>query len=692
MIERMMRRLKLGPTLLSAFGALLLVVLFLGVMGYYGAAQGVRGIDEIGRNYLPSVQNLLTIAEQGESCRGIIRTLAIPGQSMEVRERQYANLVKARETYGKAWKIYEALPRTPEDVQVWQQFVPAWQDWREVNNQAVELSRKLDRFGLSDPGDLARLLEKFRKDHILLEKHVAELIYGGVQFNGGDDHTACNAGKWLLTFKTGNDALNKEIEASKSPHARFHETVKKIKELMAAGKKEEAQALVKNDLAPAMNASLAHFEAMNKIADEALDTFQQLQKLVMGGVAQKYNIAMELLNKLVAINVSAADAHVIEAGNRAAFQKTLSLAAMVIGLVLALVLGVSISRSLTRSIRNLATAIALGSEQVAAAATEVSSASQSLAQGSSEQAASLEETSASLEEMSSMTRTNADNARQADVLMGETAKVVEQANRSMDSLTHSMQEVTEASQETAKIIRTIDEIAFQTNLLALNAAVEAARAGEAGAGFAVVAEEVRALAMRAAEAAKNTATLIEGTVTKVNDGSSLVSKTADAFSQVAGSTGKVRELVAEIAAASGEQAQGVEQINKAVTEMNAVTQQTAANAEESAERVRGTERPVRDHEGCGGAAGGHGGRGGQRQWALCRPSYRQGKGSQGFKGAGAPAPGPGNRQWPEDARAAHLRAVHALRGGALQRFLRLGDPVYKGRGWIFPPPPGGGRV
>ena len=139
-----------------------------------------------------------------------------------------------------------------------------------------------------------------------------------------------------------------------------------------------------------------------------------------------------------------------------------------------------------------------------------------------------------------------------------------------------------ASEETAKIIKTIDEIAFQTNLLALNAAVEAARAGEAGAGFAVVADEVRNLAMRAAEAAKNTANLIEGTVNKVKEGSDLVGLTAEAFSQVAASSTKMKELVGEISAASGEQSQGVDQINKAINEMNQVTQQVAANAEESA--------------------------------------------------------------------------------------------------------------
>jgi methyl-accepting chemotaxis protein len=152
----------------------------------------------------------------------------------------------------------------------------------------------------------------------------------------------------------------------------------------------------------------------------------------------------------------------------------------------------------------------------------------------------------------------------------------------MGELTHSMEEISKASEETFKIIKTIDEVAFQTNLLALNAAVEAARAGEAGAGFAVVADEVRNLAMRAAEAAKNTSDLIESTVKKIKDGGDLVATTNDAFGLVAQSAAKVGELVAEIAAASNEQAQGIGQVNTAVAEMDKVVQQNAANAEESA--------------------------------------------------------------------------------------------------------------
>jgi len=240
------------------------------------------------------------------------------------------------------------------------------------------------------------------------------------------------------------------------------------------------------------------------------------------------------------------------------------------------------ARSIALPINRLIETMNAGADGIASASSQVSSASQSLAEGASEQAAAIEETSSSLEEMASMTQQNADNAGQANHLMKDANQVVERATGEMMDLTESMGQITRASAETQKIVKTIDEIAFQTNLLALNAAVEAARAGEAGAGFAVVADEVRNLAIRAAEAAKNTSALIEDTAKRVQDGSALVAKANTAFSEVAGSASKVGDIVGEIAAASTEQAQGVEQINSAVTEMDKVVQQNAATAEESA--------------------------------------------------------------------------------------------------------------
>jgi methyl-accepting chemotaxis protein len=253
-----------------------------------------------------------------------------------------------------------------------------------------------------------------------------------------------------------------------------------------------------------------------------------------------------------------------------------------VALALGCLLAFFLTRGITRPIRLVIEGLSEGAAQVSSAAGQVATASQQLAEGSSQQAAALEETSSSLEEMASMTKTNADNAAQADHLMKDTEKVVSRANASMDELTQAMERISSTSDQTAKIIKTIDEIAFQTNLLALNAAVEAARAGEAGAGFAVVAEEVRNLAMRAGEAAKNTSSLIEESIKNIKVGSDLVRTTDEAFSEVAASSAKVAELVGEIAAASAEQAQGIEQVNKAAVEMDKITQGNAANAEESA--------------------------------------------------------------------------------------------------------------
>ena len=241
-----------------------------------------------------------------------------------------------------------------------------------------------------------------------------------------------------------------------------------------------------------------------------------------------------------------------------------------------------ISRSISRPLSRLAQTLNEGASQVASASGQVSAASQSLAEGATEQAAGLEETSSSLEEMSSMTRQNADNAQQANTLAAEARKAAQGGAESMQRMSRAIDDIQKSSDETAKIIKVIDEIAFQTNLLALNAAVEAARAGEAGKGFAVVAEEVRNLAMRSAEAAKNTANMIEESVKNSKNGVEISTEVSKALDEIVGGIAKTTDLVSEIAAASSEQAQGIDQVNTAVAQMDKVTQQNAANAEESA--------------------------------------------------------------------------------------------------------------
>ena len=213
---------------------------------------------------------------------------------------------------------------------------------------------------------------------------------------------------------------------------------------------------------------------------------------------------------------------------------------------------------------------------------QLTSSSQSLADGTTGQAANLEETSSAIEELSSLTRNNADNTKEADMIMTSAQEAFSEADNSIQKLTTSMGEITVASEQTQKIVKTIDEIAFQTNLLALNAAVEAARAGEAGAGFAVVADEVRNLAMRAAEAAKDTSVMIDATVNKVQVGTSLVTETNELFYMASKASEKVGVLITEIATASEEQASGISQIGHTINDMDRLTQGLAATSEESA--------------------------------------------------------------------------------------------------------------
>ena len=253
-----------------------------------------------------------------------------------------------------------------------------------------------------------------------------------------------------------------------------------------------------------------------------------------------------------------------------------------VSILLLNVVGWIVAKSIPRSFMLLIDRLAIGAAQIESASGHIASSSESLASSTTEQAASLEETSASLEEIASMTKNNAENSREAKDLTGAMREVADTGASDMDKMAHAMAAIKESSNNIAKIIKTIDEIAFQTNILALNAAVEAARAGEAGMGFAVVAEEVRNLALRSASAARETAEKIEDSIQKSSAGVQINAKVSLSLADIVTKARQADELVAQISIASNEQSQGIDQINSSVSQMDAMTQNNAAGAEESA--------------------------------------------------------------------------------------------------------------
>jgi methyl-accepting chemotaxis protein len=530
---------------------------------------------------LPGAVSLLEIEKNLESLQVVTRTLLNPNLKPDDRASQYAGVDAARAQYKKAWEVYEPLPRSPEETALWDQFKQALAGWEKETNDFLKLSKELEATEVPNPSELVREIERIRADHFRYLSDAQFLASGG-SADAVRDHQACQFTTWIEKQAFSNSKIKQALFHAKSLHATFHTGIDQVKNYMVKGWDTQAVEVLTNEAQPAANGMFSEFQALRDEAQRAQTLFEKMNAQAMGPCVEKQRSAVNLLSRILKGNEDIAAASVKAGESDSDFARLLAIVGMLSGFGIAVALGAWLSISISRALRRISAGLSEGAEQVSAAAGEVSAASQSLAEGSSRQAAGIEETSSSLEEMSSMTSRNADNSKQADGLMKEAISIVDKANHSMESLTTSMTDIAKASEETSKIIRTIDEIAFQTNLLALNAAVEAARAGQAGAGFAVVADEVRNLARRAADAAKNTASLIEGTVNKVKAGSQTVGATAAAFSELADHTVKVSGLVSEIAAASSEQSQGIDQVNSSVSEIDKVTQQNAANAEESA--------------------------------------------------------------------------------------------------------------
>lgn len=296
----------------------------------------------------------------------------------------------------------------------------------------------------------------------------------------------------------------------------------------------------------------------------------------------EFVIADKTADQLGDFNKTSGDKNAAEMVAASARARTWMIALLLSNIVVGISLAFFMVRSVNRVLRRAVNELASGADQVASGASQVASSSQSLSQGASEQAAGAEQTSASTEELSAITQKNADTCRAAAELAEGVTIAIQEGNDTLDQMVESMNSIQTSSDKISKIIKVIDEIAFQTNILALNAAVEAARAGEAGMGFAVVAEEVRNLAQRCSQAAKDTESLIGESVANSREGNVRLEKVGGVFHKIRENAGRVSMMVAEVNVASQEQAKGIQQVAQAVVQIQSVTQHVAASAEEGA--------------------------------------------------------------------------------------------------------------
>ncbi len=372
-----------------------------------------------------------------------------------------------------------------------------------------------------------------------------------------------------------------------APHNALLEATDELRRLSEPGASEGALARLAGESAAVQDAQQQLQQAMaSDKLDAALAVFGQKLEPRLDAIAQEASKLVDQENRELAATSEAA-------GARAARMRYLSIGMTLIAALVGCLVFWAV-RQANDTLQKMASRMAESAERVKSAARQVSSASRALSQGAAQQAASLEETSASAEEIASITRKNADHTLSVAGLMQESERGTVEVHQTLDRMIEKMKEIDASSNKIARIIKVIDEIAFQTNILALNAAVEAARAGEAGLGFAVVADEVRNLAQRCAQAARDTAGLIEESIETSRDGNARLDQVAGAIRSTTERSARVKALVDEVNLGSQEQARGMEQISKTILQMENVTQSTASGAEQAATAGSRLEDHARD--------------------------------------------------------------------------------------------------
>ncbi len=580
--------MKLSTKIALGFTSLIALALLLGAMAVWQMLGVKRTANTLAVDYMPAIATANNLEREALKTMFEMRGYAFTEETNYLaKSRQNlldvkAHLATAKELSSKSGETLAFLKQAAEKAET------LALEYEQMANQTVALTEKLDK-ERATMDDAAQKYMKACIDYQANQNEILKAAMGSTNQAGASIATVLAEVSDSLRKIALADTIvdlgnairvgNFKAQATRDPQL-LRDTQKKFEEVNQ--KLDELKGITKQDahlkqIESCRAAGQVYNESMSSFLSDWITREEFAKKRAATGdlvVAEAEKSATSSLESSGKTSTAAASA--------LSSASTIMLAGLAVALVAGAFLAGWITLSITKPIRLVAAQLAEGAEQTSSAAGQVSASSQSLAEGASEQAASLEETSSSLEEMSSITKKNTETAEKVKDLATQARQAGDTGAQDMAAMTTAMDAIKTSSSDIAKIIKTIDEIAFQTNILALNAAVEAARAGEAGMGFAVVADEVRSLAQRCAQAAKETAAKIEDAVQKSVAGVEISNKVAKSLDEIVVKARQVDELAAEVAMASREQTQGIEQVNTAVSQMDKVTQSNAANAEESA--------------------------------------------------------------------------------------------------------------
>lgn len=609
MLSRL-NNLKISRKLQALILGLAAITAAVGGTGYWALGRTGDAIEEIGVVRLPSVENLLVIKEKANDLTSAQRTLLCLGLADEVRAEQYDTVAKSREACDVAWKIYEPLPQTPEEAELWKQFVPAWKRWQSDNDKFLELMKRLDSLGVGDPHDLIGKLEVFRTDHYRLERDLLRLLQEGAEFAGGEDHNACRFGKWLSSFQTSNPELLRLMREVQTPHHALHEGVAQVKALVQSGKTAEAADLFEKEVQANADRNLVILGKIHEQMLAALELEEQCEHHALEVCRASRLEANGLLDRIIQINRDVAAAAVVDGSATEHAAQWLLVVVTVAGLLAGFGLGYVIAGSISGPMaavvaqlgeiakgelkrevptESLARGDEIGSLFRALSETvgslrkvigRMRDNSKDLAGASTELAATSTQLAGSAEETTRQSAQVASAAEQLSSGMTSMAAATEQMSTNMKSVASAVEELTASVSEVARNAEQTASVAQNAAQLAETSNAQIGQLGSAADEIGRVIEVIQDIAEQTNLLALN-ATIEAARAGDAGKGFAVVAtEVKELARQTAAATEDIRKRIEGIQGSSGMVVQSIAQISDVIRQVSGLSRSIASAVEE----------------------------------------------------------------------------------------------------------------